>query len=86
MNSSQQNAEEDKRFSQLCYSVLNNPDGKELLKFLHQKFLIAPVADPDRSVNYAYYREGQNDLVRKLRAAITIHSINMRGNNDGTSN
>lgn len=77
--------EDDLKLEQLCYAALNNPQGKELLTFLHQRFLMAPVADPDKEIGHACFREGQNNLIRSLRTAIKFHAARMRGNNDGTN-
>lgn len=63
-----------KQFDSLCNTALNNPAGHELIKLLSQKFLAKSVADPRLNVNYAYFREGQNDLVRLLRTAIKRHA------------
>lgn len=78
----QQEIEEVKKFESLCYAVLNNSQGKELLKYLSVKFLNAPVAEPTKNTNFAYFREGQNDLIRKLRAGILFHVNRLRGNSD----
>jgi len=69
-----QHEEIQKHFDRVCSAVLNNTEGKELLKLLSQNFLGKPVADPNLSVNHAYFREGQNDLVRLLRTAIKRHA------------
>lgn len=63
-----------KRFDGLCSAIFSSEQGNELIKILSQKFLAQPVADPKFNVNHAYFREGQNDLVRLLRTAIKRHA------------
>lgn len=63
-----------RNFDRVCSAALNNPHGLELIKLLSQKFLAQAVADPKLNVNHAYFREGQNDLVRLLRTAIKRHA------------
>ena len=86
MNSQEQLEQEiaqNNRLNELCYAALNNPQGKELLKFLYNAFVIRPVADPNENSNYAYFREGENNIIRKLKVAIDDEcKIIMRGNND----
>jgi len=62
------------RFITLCYNVFQlNKDGKELL-FLLKESLIdkTPVADPTKSESHAYFREGQNNIIRSLYANIEL--------------
>ncbi len=86
MISPEQSKAEDDKLKELSYAALNNPQGEELLKFLDVLFIRRPVADPSQPIHFAYYREGQNDLVRKLNSAIIYHSNTMRGKNDRRSN
>jgi|TARA_R110000823_G_scaffold266201_3_gene386000 hypothetical protein len=54
----------------LCLRALGNTDGKELMKWLRQTILEQPVALPGSDPSYAFYREGQNSLIRDLEARI----------------
>ena len=53
-------------FLGLCYSVFHlNIEGRELLKILQESLIEQiPVADPEKSDNHAFYREGHMGLVR----------------------
>jgi len=74
--------EEQQHFNSLCYQIFNTPTGKELLKYLNM-IKNLPVADPSKDSNFAYFREGQNDLIRILRSSIKFHINHARGQNDG---
>lgn len=79
----QQEIAENNKLSELCYAALNNPEGKELLKFLYVAFIRKPVADPSKNSNYAYFREGENNIIRKLKVAIDCECEKItRGHND----
>ena len=52
----------------LALRVLGNEDGKKLMDWLRQSVLEQPVALPGSDSSYAYYREGQNSIVRDLEA------------------
>jgi hypothetical protein len=44
-----------------------NPEGKELFEYLKRYFLLnIPTAHWNVSSNYAYYREGENSMVRRI--------------------
>lgn len=75
-------SEEEKRFNALCFKVFTTEDGKSLLKELHNTMLIAPVARPDKEIYFAYWREGQNDMIRRFRTAMKHHSETIRGDHD----
>lgn len=55
----------------LCLRVLGTEDGKKLMQWLRQSFLEQPVALPGSASDYAFYREGQNSVIRDLEARIT---------------
>jgi hypothetical protein len=44
--------------------------GKEVLEYLTKYFLEYPVANPGENSNWAYFREGQNDIVRRIKSLI----------------
>lgn len=55
----------------LCLRVLGTEDGKKLVLWLRQSYLEQPVALPGSASDYAFYREGQNSIVRDLEARIS---------------
>jgi hypothetical protein len=48
----------------LCLSVLGSEDGEKLMKWLREAVVEQPVALPGSDPSYAYYREGQNSIIR----------------------
>lgn len=44
--------------------------GKEVLEYLTKYFLEQPVANPDANSSWAYFREGQNDIIRRIKSLI----------------
>jgi len=54
----------------LALRVFNNDDGQKLLAWLRQTVLEQPVALPGSDSSYAYYREGQNSIVRDIEARL----------------
>jgi len=54
----------------LCLRVLGNEDGEKLLEWLRQAVVEQPVALPGSDPSYAYYREGQNSIVKDLEARL----------------
>ena len=44
--------------------------GKEVLEYLSKYFLELPVANPGENSNWAYFREGQNDIIRRIKSLI----------------
>ena len=54
----------------LTLRVLGDEDGKKLMDWLRQSILEKPVALPGSDPSYAFYREGQNSLIRDLEARI----------------
>ena len=61
-------AQED--INKLCLRVLGSEDGQKLLDWLVSTYTDQPVAVPGSDASYAYYREGQNSVVRDLIARI----------------
>jgi len=66
----EKNVEVLNKFDQLVCSVFATPNGKELLSLLTDQFLYASVANPTDSAAIAYWREGQNSLIRRILGAI----------------
>ena len=56
--------------NKLCLRVLSSEDGNKLMKWLRATLLEQPVALPGSDPSYAFYREGQNSVVRDLEARI----------------
>tara|TARA_R110000772_G_scaffold109378_2_gene212628 strand:- start:59 stop:322 length:264 start_codon:yes stop_codon:yes gene_type:complete len=54
----------------LVLRVFKGKDGTELLEWLRQNILEQPVALPGSDPSYAFYREGQNSIIRDLEARI----------------
>lgn len=54
----------------LALRVFGNEDGQKLLAWLRQTVLEQPVALPGSDSSYAYYREGQNSIVRDIEAKL----------------
>jgi len=54
----------------LVLRVLGNEDGQKVMAWLRQTVLEQPVALPGIDSSYAYYREGQNSMVRDLEARL----------------
>lgn len=54
----------------LVMRVMGTEDGQALMRWLRDTILEQPVAVPGASSDYAFYREGQNSVVRDLEARI----------------
>jgi hypothetical protein len=54
----------------LALRVFGTEDGQKLLAWLNQTVLQQPVALPGSDSSYAYYREGQNSIVRDIEAKL----------------
>lgn len=57
--------------NKLCLRVLGTEDGEKLMGWLRSSVLEQPVAVPGSDPSFAFYREGQNSIVRDLEARIT---------------
>ncbi len=63
-----------KLFSELCYEVFyNNQLGAQLLALLENKYFRSPVANPAREPSWAYFNEGQNEMIRSFTMGIQAH-------------
>ncbi len=63
-----------KVFSGLCYEVFyKNEEGAKLLALLENKYFRSPVANPSREPSWAYFNEGQNELIRSFTMGIQAH-------------
>jgi hypothetical protein len=52
--------------NKLCLRIFGSEDGQKLLKWMDSAYLDQPVAVPGSDASYAYYREGQNSVVRDI--------------------
>jgi hypothetical protein len=52
----------------LTFRVFSNEDGKKLTEWLRAVYLEQPVAVPGSEPAHAFYREGQNSVVRDIEA------------------
>lgn len=58
-------------FNELCYEVFyKNPMGKQLLAHLENKYFRSPVAFPNRDPSWAFFNEGNNELIRSFSAGM----------------
>ena len=63
-----------KLFSELCFEVFyKNQHGVQLLKLLEDKHFRSPVASPNKEPSWAYFNEGQNELIRSFTMGINTH-------------
>jgi hypothetical protein len=81
--SAQDYSREQEDFLALTYAVFNiNREGKEWLAFMKEAFLEKlPVADPTKDDHHAYYREGQNSIIRSIPQNIKAYEEVMKKNN-----
>ena len=54
----------------LFLRVFGDDDGKELMGMLVEWYLQQPVATPGADPSFAFYREGQNSVVRDIEARL----------------
>lgn len=54
----------------LCLRVLGSEDGEKLMKWLRDAVVEQPVALPGSDPSYAFYREGQNSIIKDLEARL----------------
>lgn len=57
--------------NRLCLRVFGDEDGQKLMEWLSEAYLNQPVAVPGSDPSFAFYREGQNSVIRDLIARIT---------------
>lgn len=56
--------------NKLMLRVFGNEDGQRLLAWWREHLLEQPVAVPGSSPDFAFFREGQNSVIRDLEARI----------------
>lgn len=56
--------------NKLMLRVFSTEDGQRLLAWWREHLLEQPVAVPGSSSDFAFYREGQNSVIRDLEARI----------------
>ena len=63
-----------KIFSELCYEVFHkNKQGAQLLALLENKHFRSPVANPAKESSWAFFHEGQNEMIRSFTMGIHTH-------------
>ena len=63
-----------KMFNQLCYEVFyKSENGALLLKHLEMKYFRSPTAVPGQDSSWAYFNEGQREIIRLFTAAMQAH-------------
>lgn len=76
-----QNTEWLNTFNALCYEVFyKNEQGAQLLNHLENKYFRSPVAFPDKEPSWAYFNEGQREIIRLFTVGIQAH---MKGESKG---
>ena len=73
---------EQEKWLHLCYDVFKTyPRGAELLEKLKTSLMIeSPAADPEKTDKHAFFREGQNSLVRSFVQNIKAYEMVMQKN------
>jgi len=51
-------------------ALFTSPLGVLVLESLRARTIEMPVARPERDAQYAFFREGQNDIIRQIQAAM----------------
>lgn len=55
------------RFKSLIYTIfVHSPDGRELLNLMKEIYLQQPCSHPDRPDWFAYFRDGENHVIRTI--------------------
>lgn len=74
---------EQEHFLGLTYSVFKTSrEGTEWLAFMKESLVERlPVADPSQDANHAFYREGQNSILRAIEQNIRLHEGQIKENN-----
>ena len=63
----------DAHFTKLCYGLFkDNPTGQEFIKMC-KEYMLEPVAAWDKPANYAFFREGENNFIRRMIQSIDAH-------------
>ena len=56
--------------AKLCLRVFTSEDGLAIMKWLDQMYVDVPVAVPGNDPSYAFFAEGQRNVVRDIEARI----------------
>jgi hypothetical protein len=61
-------------FNELCYKVFyNSKEGAALLHHLELKFFRSPTAVPGQDSSWAYFNEGQREMIRMFTVGIQAY-------------
>lgn len=76
-------SKEQEHFLGLTYAVFKiNREGREWLDFMKDSLVDKlPVADPSKDANHAFYREGQNSIIRAILQNIRLQEDQIKTNN-----
>ncbi len=63
----------DARFTRLCWELFrDNPIGHQFIDVC-KEYMMEPVAAWDKPANYAFFREGENNFIRRMIQSIEAH-------------
>ena len=75
-------SKEQEHYLHLTHSVFSSEKGKQWVEFMRDSFLEKlPVADPSKDLNHAFYREGQNSIIRSIFQNIKVYEDVIKNNN-----
>lgn len=62
-------------FEKLCHAVFTSPDGKELMKYLEENYLMMPAADPahPKFETMCVWKDGVNHLPLVFKRNVKSH-------------
>ena len=74
--------DENQKFIDLTYATFKaNPYGAEWIELMKENFIEkVAVADPSKDEKHAYYREGQNSIIRAIVNNIKVHEESINKN------
>ncbi len=76
-------SKEQEHFLELTFSVFKiNREGREWLEIMKDSLVDKlPVADPSKDSHHAFYREGQNSMIRAILQNIRLQEEQTKKNN-----
>lgn len=54
--------------ARLCLRVFSSEDGQKLLQWMRDMYVNVPIASPGTDPSFAYFAEGQRNVVRDIMA------------------
>lgn len=64
------------RLAHMTHSVFATDEGQTWLKEISKTTINKTVADPEKSSQWAYFREGQNSVIRSILRLMQYHNTN----------